>query len=180
MNITKSWGGTSKAVSSVRTDPPNGGLPSPLAVETLTDEAEEYVRLAQEAGLQNLPAAQGMRLRQVVAELGLPIYPWDAVTTFLQKEAAKLGDQWRVNWHPLQVVLGWTVSVYDQPIPLRVLRRIHAVRTRLPEAQFYVSQLERAPKGDPFLAVGLPGMQWGTWLVIDHWDEPGFGFPVMP
>ena len=152
-------------------------VPMPTAVALGPAEGmDEYLNLAVQLGVASRAVAAEL-LRAVLAELVIPVYPSVDVERFLIAEGQKLNLQ--VEWRGLRsqdCCPGRGRQLYQEAVPMRVLRRVARIVERLPEAKFLVSAFA-VPKADPFLAV-----EWGLsdLLVVDHWDEPGFGLPVVP
>lgn len=66
------------------------------------------------------------------------------------------------------------LRAYDKPVPMPVLLTVKAIRTKHPDARFYVSdelhEQEAAPIRDPFLMVVLGGVH----MIVERWDEPNY------
>lgn len=179
----------------------------PIAVpleDAPADEFDAYLRLAEKIGAVT-GAVTAAKIRRVLACHSIPIYPYADVDKYLRRLAIqRYGRRGAWGWsalrqrdvyddHPLTAHVGiqgydapgaravyrywgvmWQQRRYHLAVPYRVLQRVDVIAEAVPEAHFYVSDIQAA-SGCPFLGVTAEGMEM---LVIDQWDEPGFGFPV--
>jgi hypothetical protein len=166
------------------------GIPALLEpvrnVAVAVDEpSEEYVRLSQQLGINKIPLRLA-DLAEIVREETLGVYPYEDVVRYLDKQVGKLAsrrsERWRSfyewNWHPIKeyssrhyrFAAHFDASVYNKPIPPEVLPTIARIVDRMPDVEFYVSDVQEMK--DPFLGVTVPGSD--TLFVIERWDEPSF------
>jgi hypothetical protein len=146
----------------------------------------DYVALSKQLGVNTIPLRL-CELAQIVREETLGIYPYQDVASYLDQQAAALSqgkvNRWKTyewRWRPVKSYSSssyyrhgsssFSSEVYDKPIPREVLPTIARIVKRMPEAEFYVSDVEQFQ--DPFLAVTVPGSD--TLFVIERWDEPSF------
>ena len=152
---------------------------------SIEEPSEDYVRLSQRLGINQIPLRL-VELAKVVREETLGIYPYKEVARYLNKQIEKLVDsrsdrwhsyhEWR--WHPLKEYSSrhyrsgshFDTSIYNKPIPPEVLPTIARILDRMPDAEFYVTDIDEFK--DPFLGVTVPGSD--TLFVIERWDEPAF------
>lgn len=153
---------------------------SPASPSLSDPEWEEYSRVAEAIGLSSF-ATTNEKMRRVLRDENIPVYPLIDVISFLDK---KLGDKW--EWRGLRDVDakhlgGWFIHAtddhrrvnfskeqYTQRVPLPVLFTVQKIAALVPEAYFYVSATE---DDDPFLLV--TAQQMGS-FVVERWDEPAF------
>jgi len=172
-----------------------------LAVEEPSDEdrfAMEYAQLATKLGVAARPKMRDLRLRNLLAEEGISVYPLEAVERYMRSitppnkawvwmpvRACDVtpdgGNQhylvWgvsRENWRTFNIIgkefLG---AQYSKPLPLPVLQTMGNLVERMPEGLvFLVTDIIDVPKPDPFLAVRLKDST--ELFVIERWDEPAF------
>ncbi len=135
-------------------------------------------------------------LLATIATHGIPEYPGDKVHHYLNGQASKQGKVY--EWVPLrsQDVERWRKSLggvwahrnigandfggsvraahYTKLVPEEVLERVETIERYVPDATFYVSDIEKFK--DPFLAVGVGEYPM---VIIAVWDEPGFTCPPL-
>lgn len=76
-------------------------------------------------------------------------------------------------------------KAYDKPVPLHALQKVEVIEEEFgDQVVFFVSDYATAEwaKPDPFLMVAIIDPQTraaGARMVIDFWDEPGFGLERM-
>lgn len=141
---------------------------------------EAYRKLAAKLGVKSA-ALREAELESVLREEMIPVYEYAKVEAFLNDQCRRAGAvntwirfQW--SWKPLRkqdrMKHGERVSnsVYQQAVPYPVLLRVEQIAERLPEAKFFVSEIEKVQ--DPFLAVTVEGSQ--RFWVIERWNEPNF------
>ena len=125
-------------------------------------------------------------LRRTLYAEGIPIYPLDAVASWLQAHVSE-GETW--GWFPLRntdyvfMLEGNRRGLasqngslrraqYEKPVPLPVLLTVDRLTTQLPgDLRFFVS--DTAKYQDPFLAV-MERASMQEFYIIERWDEPGF------
>ena len=143
----------------------------------------EYVALSQKLGVNTIPLRL-CELAQIVREETLGIYPYPSVASYLDQQVAALSqgkaNRWKIHewhWRPVKPYASYrhgadhfSAEVYDKPIPPAVLPTIARLVKRMPDVEFYVSDVDQFR--DPFLAVTVPGSH--TLFVIERWDEPSF------
>jgi hypothetical protein len=143
----------------------------------------DYRALSQQLGVNTIPLRL-CELAQIVREETLGIYPYPSVASYLDQQVAALSqgkaNRWKTyewHWRPVKQYSSYrhgshhfSPEVYNKPIPPEVLPTLARLVKRMPEAEFYVSDVEQFQ--DPFLAVTVPGSD--TLFVIERWDEPSF------
>lgn len=156
------------------------------SVSVAVDEpSDEYVWLSQQLGINKIPLRLA-DLAKVIREETLGIYPYEDVARYLDKQLGKLAsgrsERWRSfyewNWHPIKEYTSrhcrfaphFDSSIYNKPIPPEVLPTIARIVDRMPDVEFYVSDVLEIK--DPFLGVTVPGSD--TLFVIERWNEPSF------
>jgi hypothetical protein len=143
----------------------------------------EYVALSQQLGVNTIPLRL-CELAQIVREETLGTYSYERVVSYLDKQVAALrqskSNRWLIqewSWCPVKQYPSYrhhsrhfSSDVYNKPIPAEVLPTIVRVLARMPDAEFFVSDVEEFK--DPFLGVTVPGSD--TLFVLERWDEPSF------
>lgn len=137
------------------------------------EEIQNYVVLCQKIGAET-PAVKMLRLKNFLAERGIPEYDIKEVRAYLDK---LLIPGQTVFWMPLRTVddgekciwLTKNKMIYPHLVPSSVLETVSTILEVFPDAQFFVSYIATNP--DPFLIVTYEGQ---TPVVVDFWDEPGF------
>lgn len=154
-------------------------MPAPMPVASVSapqlediDEAA-YLELSQRAGFDGAEVVMRRRaqerdrtaFRRFLSENGICVYDADTVWNYMNSITPN-GFGWM--WVSTRRVENgyW----YVKPIPTPVLMTMAKIRERYPEARFDVTDIQRMPKGDPFLRVDIHGET----LIIERWDEPGF------
>jgi hypothetical protein len=162
-------------------------LPSAIAVQDDAPDAD-YQALADKLGIRSAALLES-KLEAILAEEMIPVYEYAKVEAYLDNLVAKRnyelgresqsiwGRRAMWSWYSLRkgehkgIRHGKVVKyVYQQAIEKPVLLAIDLIQSRLPEARFFVSQIEEV--ADPFLAVTVPGS--AKLYVIERWNEPGF------
>ena len=144
----------------------------------------DYIALSRQLGVNTIPLRL-CELAQIVREETLGIYSYQQVASYLDQQVAALSqgksNRWRTyewRWRPVKPYSSYyrrgsdhiSTEVYNKPIPPEVLPTIARLVKRMPDVEFYVSDVEQFQ--DPFLAVTVPGSD--TLFVIERWDEPSF------
>jgi hypothetical protein len=159
--------------------------PTRSVAVTVDEPSEEFVQLSQQLGINKIPLRL-VELARVVREETMGVYPYEDVVRYLDKQVGKLAgvrsERWRSfyewRWHPAKEYSSrhyrsashFDFIIYNKPIPQEVLSTIARIVDRIPDAEFYVSDVQEFK--DPFLGVTVPGSD--TLFVIERWDEPSF------
>lgn len=172
-----------QALTTILADPPVGVVPQALP-------EDEYIAVAQAVGLGQNKAVFTQEVLRFLQEQEVPVYPMHKVVAFMDKLVAHSNKfnrnsdyDYRWEWVALReadtkMIICchypnvWRYGLYEQPVPLPVLKRIQLVESKFAGRVAYgVSAIRYLPKGDPFLCVMAPNLEPH---VIAHWDEPGF------
>lgn len=158
---------------------------SPVAVAPDSPD-DQYRALAAKLGIRST-ALLAAELECLLASEMIPVYDYQKVAQYLENECRKASlSQPRTPW---TTTLMWcwkpvreqdrlenksyapiSSNLYQQALRLPVLLTMERIAEKLPEAKFFVSEIEAVL--DPFLAVTVEGA--GKLYVIERWDEPGF------
>jgi hypothetical protein len=159
--------------------------PTRSVAVTVDEPSEEFVELSQQLGINKIPLRL-VELARVVQEETMGVYPYDDVARYLDKQVQKLkgsdsgrwGSFYEWRWHPAKEYSSrhyrsashFDFTIYNKPIPQEVLSTIARIVDRVPDAEFYVSDVQEFK--DPFLGVTIPGSD--ALFVVERWDEPSF------
>jgi len=112
------------------------------------------------------------KLMRFLAANGIQTYDYEEVRNYLNKTKP---ERTKWEWIPLRSKDRHYESQprYGRLIPLRALQKVALIEEKFPESslKFFVSDYV-SENPDPFLAVNDGGLNY---VVIDVWDEPGFG-----
>jgi len=164
---------------------PSLSEPTRSVAVSVDEPSVDYIRLSRKLGVNQIPLRL-VELAKIVREETLGIYPYEDVARYLDKQVEKLrgnrADSWRSfyewRWHPVREYSShryragahFDTSIYNKPIPQEVLPAIDRIVDRMPDAEFYISDVQEYK--DFFLGVTVLGSD--TLFVIERWDEPSF------
>jgi len=153
----------------------------PASGQLSREDRDEYLQWAKKAGFDCAElaidiasrASTSDQLRNFLSENGICVYDRQRVRRYMDSITPS-GSEW--IWAPIAYrdpIAPWDIptAAYRKAIPMPVLMTIAKIREAFPEAEFFVTDIRRLPKGDPFLSVRMPGEEL---FIIERWDEPGF------
>lgn len=170
---------------------------SSVPVSIPEDEIADYRSLAEKLGFR--PTQLVLKeLLAFLAENNIRVFNYAEVFAWLDNKAKEITEDQQWVWRPLRQKdeitdfswgnydkngryfhKQWVCRPYDLLVPRHALRKVEVIERRFgAEVRFFVTAFAD-PKADPFLMVRPAGCNSGSnaeyHLVIDVWDEPGFG-----
>jgi hypothetical protein len=131
--------------------------PQPLSLKKTKWLPDGYEALCESVGFKP-PVLVNLKFEKFMFDNEMSLYDVEQVDKYIR---SKIGPYQRLEWIRLEL--------YDEFIPVRVLRCMSKIRMEYSDAKFSISRIANDP--DPFARVDIGTARYFIFAV---WDEPGF------